>query len=244
MDTFTASLEGTATSSALPHSRVTVLVELSSESSSIAGQPLRAVCVGLQAEPVEFTLGGSVECVEIRIPPSLALDIGLAVGDLRGGLAPADVLFGQRADSLADQLSETPPSSRPDLIRRSLRGLAGRSCSATATKAVRILERADLSRPVAEVVSDIGGSRSTLWRRANATLGMSPQEYLMLRRFEYGVDLLHAGYPIARAAVWAGYFDQAHFHRHVKRFARQTPGRLRRGVDATYVQDGDSSGRG
>lgn len=45
------------------------------------------------------------------------------------------------------------------------------------------LVRADLSRAIGELVGDIGGSRSTLWREG---LDMSPKQYLLLRRFEEG----------------------------------------------------------
>jgi AraC-like DNA-binding protein len=169
----------------------------------VAGHPLRALCVGLQNEPVGFKQHGFVDCVEVRLAPSYALDIGLAVGDLHDRVEQADHLFGRQTGSLAEQLAETPASERPALIRGAFRACSGRVSPSSVTDAIRWLERADLSQTIGELVGDIGGSRSTLWRKATAALGMSPKQYLMLRRFEQGTDLLSGGYPIASAAARA-----------------------------------------
>ena len=72
---------------------------------------------------------------------------------------------------------------------------------------------------------------------ARSALGMSPQRYLMLRRFEHAVSLLDAGVSIAQVAAVAGYTDQSHLHREVVRFAHATPGTLASSLRATPVQD-------
>lgn len=168
------------------------------------------------------------------------MDVDIAVGEMRQRVEPAEFLFGRRAESLAGQLAETPTADRPALIRETLRARSLRRHPSRVSDAIRALERADPAGTLTDVVNEMGSSRSTLWRRATAALGMTAQLYLMLRRFEQGADVLAAGCPIAEAAARAGYVDQAHFHRQVRRFTGLTPGQLQRRADATYVQDGDS----
>jgi AraC-like DNA-binding protein len=123
-------------------------------------------------------------------------------------------------------------------VRREFQSLGSHQPSSKVIELIRRLEHVNPSRPVGDLIDDLGGSRSRMWRTATAALGMSPKRFLMLRRFEVGMRLLSSGVPLAAAAVRAGYVDQAHFHREVKRWAGHTPGELLRRVDATYVQDG------
>jgi len=241
VDTFRGSFTSAVESSALPHARVTLLIELGSGRSSVDGVPLRVLVAGLQSKPVRFEQSGDVECVEVRLPPSSALALGLAVGEIHDRVEPVDQFFGQQADILAEQLAHTAAADRPTMLRDSLCTRVARQRPTLSMDAIEVLEQADPCAAVGDIVSDLGGSRSALWRRVTSMLGVSPQQYLMLRRFETGVDLLVAGRTIADAASCAGYVDQSHFHRHVQRFAESTPGQLGRRIDATYVQDGDSA---
>lgn len=240
VDTFRGSFASTVEASAFPHARLTLLIELGSGTSSVGGVPLRALVVGLRSRPVQFKQQGDIECVEMRLSPSLALTIGLGVSDLHDSVEPVEQLFGQRADCLAAQLADTPAAHRPGVLREAIRAETAGRRPRRDTDALRALERADMRSSVGDVVSDLGGARSALWRRVTSTLGMTPKQYLMLRRFEHGTDLLAAGHTIADAASGAGYVDQSHFHRHVQRFAQSTPSQLARQHDATYEQDGDS----
>ncbi len=241
--TFRGSFASTVEASALPHARLTLLIELGSGTSSVGGVPLRALVVGLRSRPVQFEQCGDIECVEVRLSPSVAVAIGLGVGDLHDSVEPVEQVFGRRLDNLAAQLVGTPAVDRPGLLRDAIRAEADGRRPRRDTDALRALERADMRSAVGDIVADLGGARSTLWRRVTSTLGMTPKQYLMLRRFEHGTDLLKAGHTIADAASCAGYVDQSHFHRHAQRFAHSTPSQLARQVNATYVQDGDSQQR-
>lgn len=243
VDTFRGSFASTVEASALPHARLTLLIELGSGTSSVGGVPLRALVVGLRSRPVQFEQCGDIECVEVRLSPSIAVAIGLGVGDLHDSVEPVEQVFGRRLDNLAAQLVGTPAVDRPGLLRDAIRAEADGRRPRRDTDALRALERADMRSAVGDIVADLGGARSTLWRRVTSTLGMTPKQYLMLRRFEHGTDLLTAGHTIADAASCAGYVDQSHFHRHAQRFAHSTPSQLARQVNATYVQDGDSQQR-
>jgi AraC-like DNA-binding protein len=240
VDTFRGSFASTVEASALPHARLTLLIERGSGTSSVGGVPLRALVVGLRSRPVQFEQCGDIECVEMRLSPSLALAIGLGPGDLHDSVEPLQQLFGRRADSLGEQLASTVAADRPGLLRDAISAEAVGRRPTRDIDALRALERADLRSTVGDIVSDVGGTRSALLRRVASTLGMTPKQYLMLRRFEHGADLLSAGQTIADAASCAGYVDQSHFHRHVQRFAQSTPSQLARQINATYVQDGDS----
>lgn len=244
VDTFRGTFENTVCAAALPHARVTLLIELGTGVSSVLGVPLRALLVGLQSKPAVFEQRGVVDCVEVRLPPSVALQASLDLSDIRDAVEPVDCLFGRTSDSLAAQLSETEPADRPAVFRDLVRTHVSGRRPSRLVETIQALEQSDAASDVTGIVGTIAGSRSTLWRHATAALGLTPQQYLMLRRFEHGAELLAAGHPIARSATEAGYVDQSHLHRHVKRFAGLTPLQLGRSTDATYVQDGDGDRRG
>ncbi|RII15839.1 Bifunctional transcriptional activator/DNA repair enzyme AdaA [Streptomyces sp. YIM 130001] len=67
---------------------------------------------------------------------------------------------------------------------------------------------------------------SHLVRAFSGAYGIAPHQYLMSRRVDRARRLLLDGMPSGRAAVAAGFFDQAHFTRHFKRTVGVTPGRF------------------
>jgi AraC-like DNA-binding protein len=79
----------------------------------------------------------------------------------------------------------------------------------------------------ADLEAVTGLSRYELARQFRALLGTSPHRYLVLRRLDAARVALHAGAPLAGAAVDAGFADQAHFTRQFKRAVGLTPARYR-----------------
>jgi AraC-like DNA-binding protein len=87
-----------------------------------------------------------------------------------------------------------------------------------------------LNRPdatVAEVAGDIYVSERHLRRRFTERIGYGPKTFQRVRRFQRLADLLETS-PIglARAAVSAGYADQAHLSRDCRQLAGVTPVQL------------------
>jgi AraC-like DNA-binding protein len=75
---------------------------------------------------------------------------------------------------------------------------------------------ADLAgRPA--VAGAAGVSRFRLVRLFDAAIGMPPHRFLLAQRIDAARALLERGAPIGRAALWCGFADQSHLHRHFRR---------------------------
>lgn len=62
-----------------------------------------------------------------------------------------------------------------------------------------------------------------LVRMFKKATGISPYEYLLVKRTEKAKDLLRNGYSVGDAALEAGFYDSSHFHRLLRKFAAITP---------------------
>jgi AraC-like DNA-binding protein len=67
------------------------------------------------------------------------------------------------------------------------------------------------------------GSQRTEQRRVLRATGLTPATIRQIERARHATALLRSGAPIADVAQDAGYFDQAHLTRSLKRFVGQTP---------------------
>ncbi|MER7106346.1 AraC family transcriptional regulator [Streptomyces sp. NPDC000229] len=67
-----------------------------------------------------------------------------------------------------------------------------------------------------------------LVRAFSAAFGIAPHQYLMARRVDRARRLLLDGQPPGEVAAAAGFYDQSHLTRHIKRLVGITPGRYAR----------------
>lgn len=88
--------------------------------------------------------------------------------------------------------------------------------------AVRLLEQ----RPVAAVALDLGMSTRQLGRILLSDVGLTPKAFQRVQRFQRFVVASDAGSLLADAAAIAGYADQPHLSREVRRLAGTTPALL------------------
>ena len=72
-------------------------------------------------------------------------------------------------------------------------------------------------------------SERTAQRRFLRATGISHAAFTQIERARRATELLRGGAPIVDAAHRAGYFDQAHLTRAVKRLIGKTPGQIARG---------------
>ena len=156
-------------------------------------------------------------------------------------MVSAEALLGRTSYELVDRLFHADSRDRAAKASEKFQSVLSRARTTRAVEVVERLERVDFGASVTDLADELGSSRSGVWRLARTALGMSPQRYLMLRRFEYAAGLLDAGLSIALVAATAGYADQSHLHRDVIRFAHTSPGQLVASRDATSIQDGDVS---
>ena len=96
----------------------------------------------------------------------------------------------------------------------------------------RLVEAGIITRDPA-VGAALGGEPTALSRRSvqrhflHAT-GMTHDTYRQIERARRALELLRRGAPIQDAVHGAGYFDQAHLTRSLRRFSGETPARIRR----------------
>ena len=94
-----------------------------------------------------------------------------------------------------------------------------------------------------DVTSLTGWSTRAAQRHFSNDIGLSPKRFLQITRFMRFLKLLEneSNAPLATLAVAAGYYDQAHLHRDLRRFTGFTPAsyraRTRETYDALYGPD-------
>jgi AraC-like DNA-binding protein len=91
-----------------------------------------------------------------------------------------------------------------------------------AATAVELLEH----KSVAATAENLGIARRHLQRVLQAEVGVAPQAYRRIRRLQRFVQSTDAGGELAVAAAMAGYADQSHLSRDVRRLSGLTPRRL------------------
>jgi AraC-like DNA-binding protein len=89
--------------------------------------------------------------------------------------------------------------------------------------------------PLAALHGDAGGlSTRSVERRLSHVTGLTSGVIRQIRRAERAVELLSAGVPAAEAARRAGFADQPHMGRSLKRFVGLTPSQIARSSAARH----------
>jgi AraC-like DNA-binding protein len=143
-------------------------------------------------------------------PAAVAPAFRLPAFSLRNRTVPVDgVLDSRRVRRLGD----------PEWIDRWIRSIEP---SPRTAAAVELLA----TRSVDEVAAALGVTGRHLRRLLLADIGLSPKVYQQVVRLQRFVRAVDEGTPLAVAAAGAGYADQPHMTREVRRFAGLTPARL------------------
>ena len=98
------------------------------------------------------------------------------------------------------------------------------------------------SVPLAAMHGEVPGmSTRTIERRVSRATGLTRGGIRQIRRADLAARMLSGGVPAIDVAHEAGYADQPHLTRSLKRFVGQTPGEIAvgraRGVAVVFVQD-------
>lgn len=195
-----------------------------------AGDALLSVAgvTGIQKCARHYGYMGPTRSVLVRFTPQGAACLGVRASELSNDSVPLDALLPgsrevverfQGARTIAegvmvveDFLARRPFAADP-LVERALRLLAAEP---------------DEDASIARIARSLSMSERQLERRFLDHVGSTPRRYASLRRFERAVALIGSGAPLGRVALDAGYYDQSHFIREVRRFSGMTPGDLRR----------------
>lgn len=91
--------------------------------------------------------------------------------------------------------------------------------------AVRQIERCHGTKPISEILTEIGYSRRWFGALFRETVGVTPKVYARIRRFQNVVRRIRhdADRGWSEMALNAGYFDQSHFISEFKDFSGITP---------------------
>src|SRR5262249_28161208 len=96
--------------------------------------------------------------------------------------------------------------------------------------------RTDVDRPsVAAMARHLGVSTRTLRRLFLDDAGLPARAFVSLQRFALALRGIAGARPLARVAADAGFFDQAHMNREVRRYAGVAPSALRAELRASTV---------
>ncbi len=151
------------------------------------------------------------------------------------GISENDLEIGRRAcEVLIGLMSGQTPEPRVQQVRVKPVITRGSTdclyCADTqVTKALRILHGAlPDRRPMGEVARMVGLSLNQLERRALTALGMTLQEKRQRLQVARAMELLtHGSAPISEVAQLAGFHDNAHLSRAMRRFQGKTPRQVR-----------------
>jgi AraC-like DNA-binding protein len=162
--------------------------------------------------------------------------LGLPVGELRDAGVPLAALWGRDvARRITDRVAAAP--SRADALLALIGGLAPRlpppeRADHEVRRAALALARPHAQPDVAVLARGVGLSERQLRRRFEAAVGYGPATLARVLRFQRFLRLAEkeTGGPapatLARLAADAGYADQAHLAREVRRLAGMPPSAL------------------
>lgn len=178
---------------------------------------------GIQTAARRYAYVGPTRSLLVRFTPQGACCLGVPASELANrSVDLGDLVPRARMGEVSERLAEAPTvSASVAIVEHVLRGLSW-SRDPLVDRALAWLD--DMS--VAEVARALAISERQLERRFLTRVGLTPKRFASLRRFERAVALARASATLTEAALAAGYYDQSHFIRDVRRFADATPGEL------------------
>jgi methylphosphotriester-DNA--protein-cysteine methyltransferase len=92
--------------------------------------------------------------------------------------------------------------------------------------AVRAIVEARGALRIRELARRLAISQDPLEKRFRRAVGMSPKQLARLVRIRHAIAAYRPGMSLARLAIAAGFYDQAHFHRELRAVTGEAPGRF------------------
>lgn len=189
---------------------------------------------GPDTRPQPESLPRGCTVVGLRFQPAAArLWVGAEISELRDARVPMEAFRGARARQLADWAAE---AGSPE-------GIACRLEAGLAADALRMEVPDEWARYVfhrlaagitdaAGLSGELGRSPRTLRRMCQSVFGYGPKTLERILRFQRFMQRVRStgadrDEALAAYAVTAGYADQSHLTREVRRLAGLTPARLR-----------------
>jgi len=215
--------------SVVPHSAVTVYVDLGDGSLAVDDSSGRrqtgGVVVGLAPNGVRGH-GRDIECLQVRLSPLVAHAVLGMSAELGGSVVSLDDLWGRDAARTQEQLHAARSWDERFAIAESAlarRYDAGRAVDPEVAFVwgKMVTQRGGVR--VERLAAEVGWGRKRLWSRFRSQIGPTPKRAALLVRFDHAAHRLAAGHSAAQVAAETGYVDQSHLHRDVLAFAGLTP---------------------
>lgn len=185
---------------------------------------------GIQERARTYQALGPTTSILVRFTPTGAACLGLPLIDLAGrSIALDDILGGKRVRRLVERVGEAPNAvSARDVVIDVIAELDDRP-DRLVVRALQMLTTggSDEAR-VAKVARSLAISERQLERRFLAMVGVTPKRWQQLERFHAAMTAMRASNAetLIDTAMGAGYYDQAHFNRDVRRRTGMTPSAL------------------
>lgn len=186
--------------------------------------------IGLQTGPYEVRFAGEVEVFAIRFKPAGFYTLfGVPVGGLVDTHEDLLAVLGPRFDAFVARLREEGDvAGRLRLAERYLLQAAGARDVTYTNHAAELIRVSGGTLRVSDLSERLGISRRQLERAFKHALGLTPKRYLQIARLNVVWNLMRGGdhHGLADIAYRAGYSDQAHLTRDMKRLIGVQPARF------------------
>jgi AraC-like DNA-binding protein len=194
------------------------------------------VAVGPWTDPfaVRFAAGASI--VGARLHPGRAPALlGLPANELLNQSVPLQALCGATRSEQFQRVREADATRRPTALSEAL--IADQkqfdSYDRLIAQGIRWLARNPHGK-VEQLSRGLGISPRQLQRRFSAAVGYGPKTFQSVLRFQRLLRMAgHRKRSLAELAACAGYSDQAHMTREVRRFANEQPSTLLQSAEST-----------
>lgn len=195
-----------------------------------AGDALLSVAgvTGIQRSARRYDYVGATRSVLVRFTPQGASCLGVPASELSNESVALDALLSGSRQTVervqgARTIAEGIAIIEDLLARRPF------TADPLVERAIRLLQaEPDEDTSIARIARTLSMSERQLERRFLDRVGTTPKRYASVRRFERAAALVGSGAPLGQVALDAGYYDQSHFIRELRRFSGMTPGELRR----------------
>lgn len=183
---------------------------------------------GIQKCARRYGYVGPTRSILVRFTPQGAACLGVPASELSNDSVALDALLpGSR--EVVERLRGARTIAEGVVIVEDFLARRPFAVDPLVERALRLLAAGpEEDASIARIARSLSMSERQLERRFLDRVGSTPRRYASLRRFERAAALLGSGAPLGRVALDAGYYDQSHIIRELRRFSGMTPGALRR----------------
>jgi AraC-like DNA-binding protein len=182
---------------------------------------------GIQERARTYEAVGPTTSILVRFTPTGAACLGLPLSELAGrSVALHDILDGKRVRHLVERVGEAPDAvTARDVVIDLLAELDDKPDQLVVRALQVFTAGSDDEARVAKLARSLAISERQLERRFLATVGVTPKRWQQLNRFHSAMSAMRASgvETLIDTAMSAGYYDQSHFNRDVRRRTGMTP---------------------